>query len=128
MSFTGDNIRNVRSNIFVDLYGGFSPPGTALIICTLNKAPSGTTNQQVYLVSLPCSWQETHSHSLLSVEDQPRPGGEEPVYYSECLHWAICRYRWACRRGLYSFAFLPLSDFSLEQTNNQQSLCYALGD
>jgi len=46
MSFAGDNIQNVRSKIFVDLTGSNFAPGTPIIICTLNQAPSGTANQQ----------------------------------------------------------------------------------
>jgi hypothetical protein len=41
--------------MFVDLFGSDFAPGTPIIICTLNQAPSGTPNQQVCSPSLPFS-------------------------------------------------------------------------
>ncbi|KAF9461686.1 hypothetical protein BDZ94DRAFT_1263100 [Collybia nuda] len=70
MSFTGDNIKNVRTKMFVDVYSGGFTPGTHIIMFALNKAPSGTANQQWRIV---------------------------PVHHSERFDRSICRRRWCGR-------------------------------
>jgi hypothetical protein len=56
MSFDGDNIQNVRSGDFADLFNSSFAPGTPVIIFTLNQTPSGTKNQQVRSLSVFYPW------------------------------------------------------------------------
>jgi hypothetical protein len=58
MSFDGSNIQNVSSKMYVDVLcddrhlDRHLSPGQSIIICTLNRKPSGTSNQQVRSLSL----------------------------------------------------------------------------